>query len=810
MTRRGRAFLSGLAVVLLFALPLVPEIVGSRRLIFRDAHMTHWPWRRVAMQMLESQKVPFVNDTASGGQPFLANPNAVLLYPTVLLEKVLPPAAAFNLHYLLHVLWAFFGARALASRFGLPPGPAFFSGIAFAFSGVMLSYGSAFANAGPAASWLPWCAAAAIDLVRADGTRRVLAAGSAAGLAFGLQLLAGEPAISLLTLAFCAVLVLAGWLGDPRAARSRRGLRIAAGAVLAGALAAALAAPLLLPLLEIVPLTYRGQHLYSERAFGASPFGLWRAAELLFPRLSGDPAALAEGAHWQYRFHEGDLVYIWSVTLGVLPLLAVVVGCVRRDFWSAKTVLLAAAAGVTLVLSFGFATPLYRLLYAIEPLRRFRYPIKFYLLTTLSVALLSGFAVESLRRRRSGALEKILLAGVLLVYVLAVFAAAPGGLFDRLVEPHLAGLSTPAERLLPAIRRHFRGDALLGIASAAFLGVFAFTRRARRGGAHVLGLAALVLALPWGLPLFVSTDQRTLARPPALARFLTEGGRLYAPPELAELAVLETRTAHPELRPTVGKLARVQIEELVPATGAPFGVRYLFDEDPDGSYGWVNRIAGEVLTVSRPEERARLVRLFGGRWALGESESALPGFDAVTGLDVAGHRLVLYRAGSAAAELRWASRAHRRGTLSAALELARSDLFRPATDVVLPGPGDSDAPASSSPMPASLSVRALESDRAVADVDARTTGHVVWARTFFPAWRARLDGRPARVFLANGRELAVEVPPGRHRVEVAWSPTTFRAGVAVQGVAFLLALVVAAASLPRYGGARPRWERSSA
>ena len=134
MSRRGRAFLSGLAVAILFSLPLIPEIVGSRRLVFRDAHVTHWPWRRVAMDMVSSGKAPFVNETASGGQPLLANPNAVLLYPTLLLEKVLPPASAFNLHYLLHVLWAFFGARALGSRFGLSEGGTFFSGVAYAFS----------------------------------------------------------------------------------------------------------------------------------------------------------------------------------------------------------------------------------------------------------------------------------------------------------------------------------------------------------------------------------------------------------------------------------------------------------------------------------------------------------------------------------------------------------------------------------------------------------------------------------------------------------------------------------------------------
>src|SRR5207244_9126986 len=145
-------------------LPLLPEILGARRLVFRDAQITHWPWRRVAIASLASGEVPFVNVSASGGQPLLANPNAVLLYPTMLLEKLFAPAAAFNLHYLLHVLWAFFGARALARRLGQAPGAAFFAGIAFAFSGIVMSYCSAFANSGAAASWLPWCAAASLDL----------------------------------------------------------------------------------------------------------------------------------------------------------------------------------------------------------------------------------------------------------------------------------------------------------------------------------------------------------------------------------------------------------------------------------------------------------------------------------------------------------------------------------------------------------------------------------------------------------------------------------------------------------------------
>ncbi|MGH9367679.1 MAG: hypothetical protein ACRD3M_08400, partial [Thermoanaerobaculia bacterium] len=206
MSSRGRAVLASLLLAALFALPLLPEILGTRRLVFRDAQITHWPWRRVAAASLASGRAPFVNEGASGGQPLLANPNAVLLYPTLLLEKLVPPASAFNLHYLLQVLWAFFGARLLARRLGQSEGAAFLSGAAYAFSGTMLSYASGFANSSAAAAWLPWCGAAALSLARAAGWREALARLPALALALGLQLLAGEPAISLLTLLFCGAM----------------------------------------------------------------------------------------------------------------------------------------------------------------------------------------------------------------------------------------------------------------------------------------------------------------------------------------------------------------------------------------------------------------------------------------------------------------------------------------------------------------------------------------------------------------------------------------------------------------------------
>lgn len=781
MSARGRAVLSGLAVVVLFCLPLLPEVLGKRRLVFRDAHITHWPWRRVAMRSLSAGDVPFVNEFASGGQPLLANPNAVLLYPTLLLEKVFPAASAFNLHYLLHVFWAFFGARALARSLGQPEGAAFFSGVAYGFSGLTLSYCSAFANAGPASAWLPWCAAATLDVARARGPRAIVRAAAAMGIAFGLQLLAGEPVLSLLTVLCCGALGLADvFLQSERPAGGL--ISLASGGAAAALLACALAAPLLLPLRDVLPLTYRGQHSYSLKAFGASAFGLWRLPEWLFPRSDGDPGALGAGGHWQWTLHPDEIVYVWCVTLGVIPLLVTARAAFRRDFWRGPRAWLAAFGGISLLFAFGNALPFFRSLYEIEALRRLRYPIKFYLLTTLCAALLSGFAAQRLSERPAGRRERAVLCALLVLLVAALLLSGEGGLLDRVVSPSLRGLTLPESSLLPPIRGTLRGDALLGILALSFVGAATFVRSTRRVS-YLLGFATLAFAFSWGLPLFVSADEKDLAREPALVPHLQGPGRLYVDRNIPEFSALTLATSHPDMPLQVSKLARVQVEELLPLTGAAFGVRSIFDSDPDGSYGWFNRIASEALAASTPPEASRLLRVFGARWILADEGVAYPEFRPATGFAVAGRRLVLSERPDFLPELRWAGREVSTASLSGALELLRGEAFHAETDVVLPGiPG---APSSGDASAARLAILEVRPDRATAELEATASGHLVFSRNYFRSWTATLDGRPVPVLVANARDLAVTVPPGHHRVTFAWDRAPFNRGVALQAAAFL-------------------------
>lgn len=792
MTPRSRSVATAAGVVLLFALPLLSEIVGSRLLVFRDAHITHWPWRRAAVAALDAGRVPFLNEGASGVQPMLANPNAVLLYPTVLLERVLSPAAAFNLHYLFSVVWAFLGARLLASRLGVSPGGALFAGAAYGFSGMVLSYSSAFANSGPSAAWLPWCAAAAIGVVRSETVAGSLRAAAATGLAFGLQLYAGEPAISLLTAgftAFLAVVELVGPDGSPRAERLRRASRLATGGLVAALIGAAFAAALLLPLRAVFPLTYRGQHLYSESAFGAASFKAPRALEWLFPRLSGDPSVVG-GRSGPSAPGETEFVYIWCVTFGVLPLLAVAGAGIRREFWNRRTTAIAAAGVLAWLFSFGLALPFSRLLFAVGFLRRLRYPIKFYLLATIALALLAGFAADRMRDRRPARRLVVLLTGALVLYAAVALASAPGGwIAQAIAGGQPPGTLAPAEtvsRLLAAIR----GDAVVGAATVVALASLWLSRRPGQPG-HALALLTTALALPWALPLFVSASAKESARRPAIVPALHGSGRLYVSPNLPEPDLTVIDPARPG-SPRYEKFARTLTEELVPATGLPFGVSYIFDHDPDGSYGWYNRIANEAAAAARPDERSRLLRAFGARWALAGDGERFPLFHPVTGVTIGGRNLVLHALDDPLPDVRWVERAHTRRSLSAAIELVRSQGFDPAASVVLPGREDFDPPppAASPAPPPTLSIGELSPERTAGSVEAKAGGWVVFARTYFPAWRARLDGRPVRPLVANARDVAVAVPPGRHAFALEWDRGPFHRGVIAQAAALAAALLI--------------------
>ena len=507
--------------------------------------------------------------------------------------------------------------------------------------------------------------------------------------------------------------------------------------------------------------------------------------------MGGSPELLGGGANWLRSVAQEEFVYIWCVTFGVVPLLLVLLAGLRRPFWDRRSVALAAGGLASLALAFGFSLPFYRLIYSVEFLRKLRYPIKFYLLTTLCVALLAGLAAEALGRRRNGKREAVAIVGALALFAAAWGLAAPGGFLDRVAGPMAQSITENPRAFLDVFRGLVRGDALIGAGLALMLALI--LRRGVPEPARGLGFLALISAFAWGLPLFVSSPTRDLARAPALSHRVQGPGRLYVSPGLPRFDMGTARGEGAEGLQRSSRVARILVEELVPATGASFGLRYLFENDPDGSYGYFNRLASEAADASTPAERDRLLALYGVRWALATGPDEHPLFHPATGFEVAGQRLVLFENPRPVAELRWAGRAWTRSALSDTIALVRSEKFDPQGDVAMPGPAQR-GPGAGSRLRRPERRDRRRRPRRRRRWKRRAPGHVIFSRTYFPAWRARVDGQTAPVVVANARDLAVAVPAGRHRVEFEYDRSPFRRGVALQAGALLVAAILAAAS----------------
>jgi len=61
----------------------------------------------------------------------------------------------------------------------------------------------------------------------------------------------------------------------------------------------------------------------------------------------------------------------------------------------------------------------------------------------------------------------------------------------------------------------------------------------------------------------------------------------------------------------------------------------------------------------------------------------------------------------------------------------------------------------------------------------------VISQTHYPAWKAYVDGRPTKIWRANYAFQAVEVPAGRHAVELRYEDGRFLAGLILSGLGLL-------------------------
>ena len=792
MIRRRLAHLRPVHLSLLAPwLLLAPALWPGRALFWGTPVLQFYPWRAWGLAMLRQGVAPLWNPLLGMGAPLAANYQSAFFYPPTWLPWLLGAVGGRSAfiwgHALIaafHLTLAAWGMARLARFLGFTDLGQALAALAYALSGYLVAR-LGFFSINAATAWVPWMLWGVGEVVRHPRARAV--AGLA--LAVGLQGLAGHAQTAWYTALLAALW--AGFLLWRRRRAGRLGVRL-------GALALAALGGMALAALQLVPTAE--YLLQSQRATGVDPevglaysFWPWHLLNFVAPEAFGNPAL---GDYWGYANYWEDAVY-----LGLIPLLLAgwAVGRALRRWLRGRASAAPAPdeatrseadpslalfwAGVVLLgmaLALGKHSPLFMALWRHVPtFNLFRGPTRWSLWAEVGLALLAGMGAARWRR-----------PGPRGVYALRLLGAGAWGMTGTAL---LLGLVAPqAVRSVTLLR----GAALFGVMLwlAVVLTLKAPPTPTRREAspwawAVVLAVGLDLFAAGWGLnptlPMSTLTDQRPES---AQVRRQVGAGRLFLAPADEERLKFRCYFRFDTFWPPHGwaDVTASLLPNLTMWAGVPSANN--FDPLVPGRYAaWLKAWAQQPPPLQ-------------ARWLARMGVTVRQWVDPVDDCAVRFQPLP-----DAEPLARWVPLAYAVPDGATALEavIQRAKQGGPFWQRAIVVEGNAGQPSAAAPLvpygaaaplPPAVSGRVTVQrhgpQEAVYRIEAPRPGWLFFSATWYPGWRAWVDGRPVPLRRAEFLFRAVPVPAGAHEVRVAYRPWWWP-GVAVLSALTALALLAA-------------------
>ena len=755
-----------LPVVLIAGFAIAPLATGARTLILRDVLKTHLALRAYLADAIRAGELPLVDPLRAGGQALVGNPNAVPLYPDNLLLLFGSTLWQLNAHFWLHGLVALAAMFWLARVWGLSREAAMGAATAYAGSGYLLSQMNLY-NAVAGAALAPALAAALLASAEPRRRGRSLAA---FGAVWALELVAGDPILAVISLGAALVLALpersrVPWLG----------------AALAFAAGTLVAAPQWVESLRLLPTAFRGHWGY-------------RATDQL--RAVPDPRVLIDQVvpfffgrpdvreNWGTPYYGGTPPLYFSLAAGFVALSLARCGISRADAKSRWSLGLLVAA-VVVTYSGGWAGGLFAQL---PGSGLFRFPVKFALAAALAGSLLAGRGLaaflDGAEARRSFA--RALLVLTLAAFALAAMFATPGNLIETPFRVlYSDGLT---DTVLAQQRGGWTGIAFLQTAIGGAGLVLARAGR-NRAGVAAAGLVALHAGSQLLLlrPMLPTDEAAFYRRPPEALSWLEEDAVLVQGDYLSVLS----RNVLRELEPPDNRmiwLERRAHEDLHSYPALLAGRRMELNFSPEGLDSFVVHALGLGLKNIEDGRKMRVLAATGVDQLLTTRPLDVAAL-ALARLerrdDARRPPLLLYRIAPALGDAQLVGEATFAPHMNAALDAVFEAGFDPRRATVIAGEGERR-----SGPPGRVRVERFAAEEISLGVESEAGGFVVVRRAWLPIWEVEVDGAAAKPRIANVTRLAIEVPPGAHRVRFFVDRATFRwaCGAAALGALVLVAL----------------------
>ncbi len=777
----GRPLLSRdwMLVVLLLLLNLLffadPLFTGNTFFI-RDVGFFHYPLKKLVTESYQQGQWPLWNPYVQLGQPLLANPNAMAFYPTQLLFQLLPFEVAFELHFVLHCFLAGAATFYLARKLEFSRQAAFLSASAYNFCGATLSFLNVF-NILPVVAFLPLLALALLSCLEKFSPLRLAAASGVMG-AFCLLL---EPLSTLATAMFLLPFLLAAYRTAPTKVSPLRAVALLSLVGVSGIL---LACVQILPTLELLKHSGRqgGLDFSSVSYWSMTPSNLWQA---ILPRPFGDWFRLTTSHYWGAPFFEGREPYLFSCYWGLLLLSVAWCGLIlAQKRWLA--LLLAIVGSLSVLLAMGRHAALFQGLFSSIPLFRYgRYPVKYLFVASFCIALLAGLGLDGLRTlrltwSRRGVWEKTAV-WLLPVCFIAIFGAAMllGSRVDKWLQGKSAEdvvrlpysglqLDVKVDAIWEAVR-HVRIHSLVALLCVALL-LTRVRMSLLRPTLSCLILLDLVSSNLWINPVTGGNLYDTAPAASYLREVQKREGlfRIYALQQ-------EDVTKHPHIlgkSDSVAWAAFFRKLTLFPLLAAKDGLQYASFIPIDKLETLPSQmIYGELEGSKTLDERVKFLAGLNVAYVAAYQEMNSAGLSLEATFDLNSREVLrLYRVRNRLARAVWVE------PQTASFEDFR---FQKALSVEDRSAAQPLVTTADDP---SIQITRYTPNWVTLDTSLNRHGVLVLVDSYYPGWKADVDGRPTEVKSANYVYRAVEVSAGKHRISFRYDPDSFRQGLWISSV----------------------------
>jgi hypothetical protein len=131
------------------------------------------------------------------------------------------------------------------------------------------------------------------------------------------------------------------------------------------------------------------------------------------------------------------------------------------------------------------------------------------------------------------------------------------------------------------------------------------------------------------------------------------------------------------------------------------------------------------------------------------------------------------------------------GDLAGVLRHLGSPGFDPAGEVVLEESPPTFTPGIPPPtQPDQVAIDRYDPDTVAVSASTAANGWLILSDTFYPGWKAHLDGRETPILRADANLRAVALPAGRHKVVFSYEPASVRWGIVLSVGGGLIAVLL--------------------